>query len=45
MTVRGEFRAILKKMHDQLVHPGINTTYNTVQQRFSWKGMYSSIEN
>ena len=41
----GEIRRILERMHDLLGHPGINTTYNSVQQRFSWKGMYASMED
>ena len=32
-------------MHDQSGHPVINTIYNSVQQRFTTKGIYASIED
>lgn len=34
---------IIKKLHEENGHSGIEVTYITVLQRFKWKGMYQDI--
>ena len=40
-----ELNAIFEKYHDDLGHPGMNSTVRSIQQRFTWVGMYPQIRN
>ena len=42
---RGELESIFTKHHDRLDHPGINSTVNEIQQKYTWVGMYPDIAN
>ena len=37
----GEINKIIKKFHDMVGHPGINSTYAAIKQRFICKGMFT----
>ena len=36
---------IIRKHHDQVGHPGINATVDSVQQQYTWKGLYTKIND
>ena len=38
-----EVDGILKKFHDKVGHPGINSTYLAIQQQYYWKGMFTDV--
>ena len=35
---------IYRKFHDQVGHPGINTTLSSVQQRYTWAGIGKDVK-
>ena len=39
-----QVQEIYKKFHDEVGHPGMNATVHSVQQRYTWTGMYKDIE-
>ena len=43
VSTREEISGILNRFHDQVGHPGINSTYSALQQRFTWKGMCAEV--
>ena len=43
VPLRSQIGEILQKYHDNVGHPGTSTTINSVQQRYTWKGIYNDI--
>ena len=40
-----ELPSILEKYHDQIAHPGINSSVKSIKQRYYWLGLYSDVSN
>ena len=44
VPLQSELDSIYEKFHDEVGHPGINTTLHSVQQRYTWAGVSQDVK-
>ena len=45
VPIREKLNRVIKRFHNEISHPGINSTKYAIQQQYTWVGMYSDIKN